>query len=80
MAGQTIHRTQAECRAANLSNLPWVRHDFTWSMARSWLAGLPDGRGLNIAHEAVDRHAGGPLRDKVALRCLRPGAPPVELS
>ncbi|UWZ59608.1 AMP-binding protein [Dactylosporangium aurantiacum] len=49
-------------------------------MARSWLSGLPDGRGLNIAHEAVDRHAGGPLRDKVALRCLGPGSPPVELT
>lgn len=80
MARPTIHRTQAECQAANVSNLPWVRHDFTWSMARSWLAGLPDGRGLNIAHEAVDRHAGGPLRDKVALRCPHPGSPPDELS
>lgn len=25
-------------------------------------------RGLNIAHEAVDRHAAGPRRDTVALR------------
>ena len=32
--------------------------------------GLPDGRGLNMAHEAVDRHAHGPRRDYLALRWL----------
>ena len=31
---------------------------FTWDAARAPLDGLPDG-GLNIAHEAVDRHARG---------------------
>ena len=30
------------------------------------LAWLPGGR-LNIAHEAIDRHANGRLRDKTAL-------------
>ena len=34
------------------------------------LDGLPDGRGLNIAHEAVDRHALGPRADHLALRWL----------
>ena len=34
------------------------------------LEGLPGGRGLNIAHEAVDRHAQGPLAGRVALRWL----------
>jgi acetyl-CoA synthetase len=43
---------------------------FTWAGAREALAGLPAGRGLNIAHEAVDRHAVGPRRDHVALRFL----------
>jgi acetyl-CoA synthetase len=38
--------------------------------AREGLDGLPAGRGLNIAHEAVDRHASGPLADHLALRCL----------
>lgn len=32
--------------------------------------GLPGG-ALNIAHEAVDRHASGPLRDSIALRFIR---------
>ena len=36
---------------------------------RAQLDGLPGG-GLNIAHEAVDRHAAGPRADRVALRWL----------
>src|SRR5512147_1323954 len=49
---------------------------FSWSAARAELDGLPGG-GLNIAHEAVDRHARGPLATTVALRCLgRAGAAP----
>ncbi|MDA8320323.1 MAG: AMP-binding protein, partial [Actinomycetota bacterium] len=43
---------------------------FTWRRARAGLDGLPGGRGLNIAHEAVDRHADGPLAGHVALRCV----------
>ena len=48
-----------------------MAHDRIWDEARRELAGLPGGRGLNIAHEAVDRHAAGPRRDHVALRCHR---------
>jgi acetyl-CoA synthetase len=40
-----------------------------WEAARQELAGLPGG-GLNIAHEAVDRHARGPRADHVAIRWL----------
>ena len=35
------------------------RRAFSWAEARKELDGLPGGRGLNIAHEAVDRHAAG---------------------
>jgi acetyl-CoA synthetase len=37
--------------------------------ARRRLAGLPGG-GLNIAHEAVDRHAAGPRAGRIAIRWL----------
>ena len=47
-----------------------ARATFSWEAARRELDGLPGGRGLNIAHEAVDRHAAGPRRDQVALRFL----------
>jgi acetyl-CoA synthetase len=44
---------------------------FSWAQARAELAGLPGGAGLNIAHEAVDRHASGPRGGHLAMRCLR---------
>lgn len=44
---------------------------FTWDQARQALAGLPGGRGLNIAYEAVDRHAAGERAGKEALRFVR---------
>jgi acetyl-CoA synthetase len=47
-----------------------LRAGFSWEEVRRELSGLPHGRGLNIAHEAVDRHAEGPWRDRVAIRCL----------
>ncbi len=47
---------------------------FSWDAARAELAGLPGG-ALNIAHEAVDRHASGPRATRLALRWLgREGA------
>jgi acetyl-CoA synthetase len=56
----------------NLLDLDAVRRDFSWDAARRRLAGLPGG-GLNIAHEAVGRHATGPRAEHVALRCLDKG-------
>ena len=43
---------------------------FTWDAARDDLAGLPGGRGINIAHEAVDRHAAGASGRRHAIRWL----------
>jgi acetyl-CoA synthetase len=44
-----------------------------WAAARAELDGLPGGHGLNIAHEAVDRHARGPREAVVALRAIDRG-------
>jgi acetyl-CoA synthetase len=54
----------------NLVDYEATRASFDWDEARAQLDGLSDGRGLNIAHEAVDRHASGPLADKIAIRWL----------
>jgi acetyl-CoA synthetase len=54
----------------NLADYEQARGEFSWASARLALEGLPNGHGLNIAHEAVDRHAGGPLRERVALRWI----------
>lgn len=61
--------------AENLADYEAARQAFTWRHACSLLNGLPGDRGLNIAHEAVDRHADGERAGHVALRWLsRSGA------
>lgn len=52
----------------NVVDYDAARTDFSWARARAQLSGLPAGRGLNIAHEAVDCHAGGPRGGHCALR------------
>ena len=44
-----------------------------WEDARHDLAGLPDGRGLNIAHEAVDRHVIDGDGERIAIRWIGSG-------
>ncbi len=41
-----------------------------WQQARESLDGLPGGQGLNLAHEAVDRHVLHGDGGVVALRCI----------
>ena len=48
---------------------------FSWDAARTALGGSP-GHGLNIAYAAVDRHALGPLHDRIAIRCIGAGDAP----
>jgi acetyl-CoA synthetase len=48
-----------------------LRRTFSWAKERQLLDGLPDNRGLNIAHEAIDRHAHSAIKDQVALRWIR---------
>ncbi|WP_364396639.1 acetate--CoA ligase [Pseudarthrobacter sp. LMD1-1-1.1] len=52
----------------NLLDYDAARRDFSWDQARQALAGLPGGRGLNIAYEAVDRHVAEGRGGKEALR------------
>jgi acetyl-CoA synthetase len=56
--------------APNLTDYAAARATFTWHAARRSLDGLPGGRGLNIAHEAVDRHAAGAGARRLAMRWL----------
>jgi acetyl-CoA synthetase len=46
-------------------------HSFKWKDEQELLDGLPAGKGLNIAFEAVERHGRGRLKDKIALRCIQ---------
>lgn len=54
----------------NLVDYDAVYSTFSWDDARAAMSGLPSGRGLNIAHEAVDRHATGRHATHIALRCI----------
>ena len=54
----------------NLQDYPAIRSTFSWDKARQELDGLPNQQGLNIAHEAIDRHASGPLAHHTALRWI----------
>ncbi|MGO9321537.1 MAG: acetate--CoA ligase [Solirubrobacteraceae bacterium] len=68
-SGQTIGERPRGSAAPNMLDYDEARAQFSWATARAELAGLPGGR-LNIAHEAVDRHLGGELAQKTALRFL----------
>jgi acetyl-CoA synthetase len=53
----------------HLADYERARAEFSWASARAGLAGLPGG-ALNIAHEAVGRHAAGERARHLALRWL----------
>ena len=74
-AGQRITKgTAIGPLAPNLRDHAAVCASFSWDQGRSLLAGLPGG-GLNIAHEAVDRHLDTPRAERTALRWIgRAGA------
>jgi acetyl-CoA synthetase len=70
MAVSTIEAAPAGAVTPNLVDYEAARAAFSWKAAAAELDGLPGGRGLNIVHEAVDRHAAGPRKDHVAIRWL----------
>jgi acetyl-CoA synthetase len=54
----------------NLDDYAAVRSRFSWDEAAQGLDGLPGDRGLNIAHEAVDRHLAKGRGDRTAIRWI----------
>lgn len=63
----------------NLTDYDEACRSFSWYAAKTELSGLPGGRGFNMAHEAVDRHASGPRGDHVAIRWLGKNGERVDL-
>jgi len=64
----------------NLGDYADACRHFSWDGARRDLDGLPNGRGLNIAYEAVDRHAASERASHTALRWLGKGGQRVDWS
>ncbi|MFH5885624.1 acetate--CoA ligase [Halalkalibaculum sp. DA3122] len=54
----------------NMANYEQEYKSFRWEQVLDELSGFPGREGLNIAHEAVDRHAVGKKGAKVALRWI----------
>jgi acetyl-CoA synthetase len=57
-------------RRHHLTDYAADRAAFSWDAARRELAGPPGGGGLNLAHEAVERHGDARGRERVALRVI----------
>jgi acetyl-CoA synthetase len=72
---ELIRKPASPAVAPNLDDYARTRREFTWATARRRLSGLPEGRGLNIAYEAVDRHVTAGRGDRTALRCVAPERP-----
>ncbi|WP_199433710.1 acetate--CoA ligase [Qaidamihabitans albus] len=70
MDWEPIGKPASARERANLRDYARTCREFDWTRARSVLSGLPGGRGLNIAYEAVDRHAAGPRATRTALRWM----------
>ena len=69
MDGEPVRKHGAWRVTPNLFDYESERDRFSWEAAAALLDGLPGG-GLNIAHEAVDRHVSGPRGAHVAIRWL----------
>jgi len=55
----------------NMGDYEAAVRTFDWSAIRAELDGLPEGRGMNIAHEAIDRHAANNNGVDTAIRWIR---------
>src|SRR6516225_9450640 len=69
MEWERIRKGSDDCIGANLLNYEEYARTFSWAQARALLDGLPGG-GLNIAHEAIDRHVLAGRGDRLALRWI----------
>jgi acetyl-CoA synthetase len=67
MEWQRIPKRAEDRVGANLRDYEEAVRTFSWTQARALLDGLPNG-GLNIAHEAVDRHVSAGRGERLALR------------
>ncbi len=67
--------------ASNLGDYREAAARFSWSAAASaGLSGLPGGAGLNLAFEAVDRHAQSCRATRTAVRIVRPDESVVDVT
>jgi acetyl-CoA synthetase len=69
MQWQLIQKHSQDRVSSNLRNYDEYAKNFSWAEARAQLDGLP-GNGLNIVHEAIDRHLARGRGASLALRWI----------
>ena len=69
MEWQRIRKRPEDYAGAKLLDYAACARTFSWAQARGLLDGMPGG-GLNIAHEAIDRHVLAGRGNKLALRWI----------
>jgi acetyl-CoA synthetase len=79
-ASQIVKVAEKYRATPNLRDYESVYANFEWSQAHRLLDGLPGGQGLNMAHEAVDRHVSHDRGDRTAIRWIGKGGQRRELS
>jgi acetyl-CoA synthetase len=70
MRNKIIKKIKHHTFLPNLQDYDAFCSKFTWEDALTELDGLPEGNGINIAYEAVDRHTIHGKADKIALRFI----------
>jgi len=69
MQSHPILKSSATASQANMQDYDSICENFSWAEARKLIDGFPDG-GLNIAHEAIERHLLAGHGDQIALRWI----------
>ncbi len=67
----TTSTTRVPAMNSNLKDYESLCNTFNWANEKKSLDGLPGGKGLNIAYEAIERHAKGKLKNTIAIRCIQ---------
>lgn len=70
-SGYKMVETTSDIITANMKDYTSLCNSFSWQREEKNLDDLISEHGLNIAYEAVDRHARNELRNTVALRCIK---------
>lgn len=71
MNWETIKKSKRDLAVvSNMQSYLEACRTFSWQTARGELDGLPNGKGLNIAYEAVTRHAKSEIKEHLTIRWL----------
>jgi acetyl-CoA synthetase len=72
MEKECIAKGTSEKERANIQDYASTYSHFKWDDIKNYISGLPDDQGINIAYEAIDRHANNDFtKDQIAVKFIR---------